>query len=249
MTQDHSSLDVTDDYRDSHATRGGNYDKILAETPFDAYMANFEDEYLRKIVPEYFPEGVSRYLDFACGTARITRTVSTFARESYGVDVSESMLEQARVKCPHVKFVQTDITRSAPDIGKFSLITSFRFFGNAQQELREAVLRPLSNMLEPGGLLIINSHRNPNSLATLLGSLTGLKHDLDLTFPKLTALLASFDLKVIHTRPIGFWMYRARMMGDGRYPSPKALRLEARFSSPFWTPWAPDAIVVARKQS
>ncbi len=249
MTQERSSLDVADDYRDSHATRGGNYDKILAETPFDAYMASFEDEYLRKIVPEYFPDGVPRYLDFACGTARITSTVSAFARESYGVDISASMLEQARRKCPHVRFVHADITREAPQLGKFSLVTSFRFFGNAQQELRQAVLKPLSDMLEPGGLLIINSHRNPNAIATLLGSLTGLKHDLDLTYPKLTSLLASFGLKIIHTRPVGFWIYRARMMGDVRYPSPKALRLEARFSSSFWTPWAPDAIVVARKQS
>lgn len=248
MNEKQTIVDQSADYRDSHVARGATYDAILSETPFDAYMADFERDYLKEAIPRLFPGQVPRYLDFACGTARITQTVAPFAKAAVGVDISPSMLEQARRKCPTVTFVQADLTQGGgAELGKFSLITSFRFFGNAQHDLREAVLRALSGMLEPGGYLVINSHRNPKSLATMLGSLTGLSHDLDLSFEKLKTLLQSHGLSIVSTRPIGFWMYRAKIMNSARYGTPGARRLESMFSSPAFTPWAPDAVIIAKK--
>ena len=100
MTEPHANLEEQGDYRDSHASRGDSYDARLAGQPFDAYMARWEAWWLPRLVARLHPDGVPRYLDFACGTGRITGIVAPLARESVGVDVSESMLSRARAKIP-----------------------------------------------------------------------------------------------------------------------------------------------------
>jgi ubiquinone/menaquinone biosynthesis C-methylase UbiE len=242
-----SKLDAAnDDYRQSHLQRGGSYDATLATTPFDAYMAQLEREYLLDAVPSLFPAARPRYLDFACGTGRITQTVAPLAAEAIGVDISPSMLQEAQRKCPSVRFVQADLTRAEVDLGNFDLITSFRFFGNAQDELRVAVLRTLNRLLREGGYLIINSHRNPRSIAATLLRLSGVDAGLDLHYPKLQRLLREHGFEVARTRPIGAWMYRAKLMAADPQ-SARARRLEALFSHSVFTAFAPDAVVVARK--
>jgi len=239
-----------DDYRKSHQQRGGTYDATLAASPFDAYMAQLERQYLREIVPSLFPHKKPRYLDFACGTGRITETVSPLCAEAIGVDISASMLAEARSKCPSVKFIETDLTKSKIDLGTFDLATSFRFFGNAQQDLRIAVLQALHRALGPKAYLIINSHRNPRSLAMLFNAVTGGgDQGMDLHFPKLKRLLHSCGFEIVQSRPIGFWMYRHKLMEFADAESPRDQRRESMFKSMIFTPFAPDAVVVARKLS
>lgn len=235
-----------DDYRASHLQRGATYDATLAASPFDLYMAEFEQAYLQEIIPRLFPNAPPRYLDFACGTGRITQTVSPLAAETVGVDVSSSMLAEARNKCPAVRFVEVDVTSSAIDLGKFDLLTSFRFFGNAQQELRVAVLRALHDLLRTSGYLIINSHRNPHSIAALLDTVTGGgDHGMDLHYFKLKSLLRNSGFEIVHTRPVGVWMYRHKLLQRADLKSSR--QRESFFRHAMFTPFAPDAVVVARK--
>ena len=63
------------DYRDSHLAKGDTYDASIAAQPFDAYMAQHEEAWLRDVIPRLMPRG-GRYLDFACGTGRITAIVA-----------------------------------------------------------------------------------------------------------------------------------------------------------------------------
>lgn len=242
-----SKLDAAnDDYRHSHLQRGGSYDATLAASPFDAYMTQLEREYLLSTVPSLFPAARPRYLDFACGTGRITQTVAPLTAEAIGVDLSPSMLQEARRKCPSVRFVETDLTRADIDLGSFDLITSFRFFGNAQDELRMAVLRTLNRLLREGGYLIINSHRNPHSIAATMLRLAGVDEGLDLHYFKLKRLLREHGFEVARTRPIGAWMYRSRVMAADPNAQ-RTKRLEGLFNHSMFTAFAPDAVVVARK--
>jgi len=239
-------MQTTDDYRLSHLQRGGSYDATLAETPFDAYMAEWERRHLGDIVGRLYPGGVGRYLDFACGTGRVTSVVAPLARESVGVDISPSMLEAARGKLPATTFHQCDLTREALDLGRFDLVTSFRFFGNAQDELRDKVLGALVSRLAPGGRLVINSHRNPRALYALLDRLTGGDDGgMDLHLPKLRRLLHRHGLKIEALRPIGAWMFRARMLGSIDPAHPSAAERERRYGHPLLARIAPDLIVVA----
>jgi ubiquinone/menaquinone biosynthesis C-methylase UbiE len=237
---------ATADYRESHLKKGTDYDTWLGASPFDAYMARWERYWLTRFVHRAYPSGIARYLDFACGTGRITATVAPFARETVGVDISPSMIDVARSKCPGVSFVQTDLTQQKSDLGTFDLITSFRFFGNAQDELRVAALRAIAGLLNPSGYLVINSHRNPSSLASLLHSFTGGNSEMDLHYFKLKRLLDEHDLRIVYARAIGFWMFRSRMLGSV-YSDKAADRLERLFRWPVFAPFAPDSFLVAQK--
>lgn len=238
---------LSPDYRDSHLDRGTSYDSALATTPFDSYMAEFERRHLLAIVPRLFPNGVSRYLDFACGTARITQTVSPFAVETVGVDISPGMLAEARRKCPGVTFIHADLTSESKALGSFDLATSFRFFGNAQPALRDSVLQVLSSLVRPGGYLIINNHRNPRSLAALLNRATGGGREMDLTHSKILGLLARHRFRSIEAHPIAAYMYRSRLMANARAMDSNSLKLERLFGREFLAPIAPDTIIVAQR--
>lgn len=237
-----------DDYRSTHLHKGGEYDANLATSPFDTYMAQWERRRLTELLGRFFPQGIGRYLDFACGTGRITEQVALLARESVGVDVSPTMMEKAQQKCPRTRFELADLTQQDPELGQFDLVTSFRFFGNAQDDLREGALRAIVKRLAAGGVLVINSHRNPRALYARLIRLTGGDtSDLDLDLPKLRTLLSRHGLRIVALQPIGAWMYRARMMVLTRPDDPRAVRNEARFGAPWLASIAPDCIVVAQR--
>ena len=89
---------AADDYRASHLAKGGQYDASLAESPFDAYMSAWERKHLPNLLRRFYPAGPQRYLDFACGTGRITEQVAPLAKQSTGVDISPTMIEEARKK-------------------------------------------------------------------------------------------------------------------------------------------------------
>ena len=119
---------VDQDYRASHLEKGGRYDANLAESPFDAYMSNWERRHLPNVLRRFFPDGPRRYLDFACGTGRITELVAPMSKQSAAVDISPTMIEEAQKKCPQTRFHLADLTREDLDLGAdFDLITSFRF--------------------------------------------------------------------------------------------------------------------------
>jgi SAM-dependent methyltransferase len=233
------------DYRLSHLQRGFDYDVRLATNAFDSYMAHAEAEWLSRTIQALYPGGVPRYLDFACGTGRITEIVAPLARESVGVDVSRTMLDVAAAKCSDVRFIEADATREPPDIGSFDLVTAFRFFGNAQDELRSAALRAIVSLLRPGGHLILNSHRNPFALAAVLNRATGGADDLDLHYFTLMRLLRSNGLEVIQVRAIGFWLFRSRMFAKADFR--KANMRERLFTWRVFAPFSPDALLVGRK--
>lgn len=241
-------MSTSEDYRSSHVARGDHYDELLATVPFDAYMTHWERRHLEAIVRELFPAGVPRYLDFACGTGRATATVAPLARTTVGVDVSPSMLAVARAKLPDATFHLADLTKEDPDLGRFELITSFRFFGNAQDELREGVLRALVARLAPGGYLVINSHRNPRALYSLLDRASGGDAgSMDLHLGKLRTLLGRHGLQIRRRQPIGAWMFRSRMLQSYEPDDPVAVANEQRFSHPLLASIAPDVVIVAQR--
>lgn len=235
------------DYRDSHLNRGGDYDQTLAASAFDAYMARWEAQRVEEIMRSRFPRGVERYLDFACGTGRITAVIEPHARECVGVDISATMLETARSKIPGARFVQADLTKDECSLGSFDLVSSFRFFGNAQGELREKVLGVLEGLVAPGGYLLVNNHRNPRAIAHLLLGATGEDHGMDLTHSGLKALLARFGFELMLSRPIGVWKFRGKLMNEPLHDPAREERMERIFGASFLAPVAPDTVYLFRR--
>ena len=235
------------DYRQTHLDKGGVYDATIASLPWDAYMARWEAAYLREVVPALV-RGAGRYLDFACGTGRITEVVAPLVGETVGVDLSESMLAEARIKCPNARFVRADLTSEDVDIGQFDLATSFRFLGNAGPELRSAALGAIAKRLRRDGFLIVNNHRNPEAIGSLFAKLGGSRHDLDLTHGLLARLLKDAGFRITRVRPIGFWVVRARYRQSAVLESERTTTAERMFRHRAWARWAPDCVVVAQKR-
>jgi SAM-dependent methyltransferase len=235
------------DYRNSHQHRGAHYDETIFSSPFDAYMDRWEAHHLAQVLSRLFPKQIPRYLDFACGTGRITQRIEARAGESVGVDVSETMLAAARGKSRSTRFVCADLTRDDVDLGLFDLVTSFRFFGNAQNDLRSDVLAAIHRRLLPGGYLIINSHRNPHSFLGFAGRSTAEVREMDLTHARLKALLHQHGFEIAYQRAIGFWIFRFKLTTAEALASAWAGRLERMFQHSWFAPYSPDALVIARK--
>ncbi|MEM7404719.1 MAG: methyltransferase domain-containing protein [Pseudomonadota bacterium] len=236
---------IPDDYRESHLAKGEDYDADLSRGNMDTYMTSCELQILKSLVPRLFPNKIPRYLDFACGTGRITQVVSAMADYSIGLDVSENMISQARGKCPKAEFVIGDITQDDIELEPVDAITAFRFFGNAQDELRTKVLAGLSRIIKPGGYLIVNNHRNPNSLHERLARLKGDTTDTDLSHTKLRELFADQGFEVERTIGIGLWVMMHRLRVDTMQRS-FLRKLEPFSRLPFVATLCPDAIVIAR---
>ena len=234
-------------YRDSHLEKGNDYDIDLEQFPMDHYMADAEARILSKLVPRLFPNGVNNYLDFAGGTGRVTRLVEAFASESTAIDISESMQSVAKRKCKKTHFILADITKEPIELEPFELVTAFRFFGNAEESLRESVLRVLSSMIIKDGYLIFNNHRNPLAIRELLLRFRGEQSNLTLNPFAFRRLLKKYNFKIVQTIGIATWVIRAKYEQKEYLTSKVANILEYISCLPGISIVSPDSIVIAKK--
>lgn len=237
------------DYRNSHLAKGEDYDRDLSRGDFNTYMTDREKEILTRVVSRLFPGGVPRYLDFACGTGRITSMVAPLAKEVFGVDVSANMIEQARLKVPQGTFLVRDLTTESAGIPPVNLVTSFRFFGDAQDELRRGALRAIHDLLVPGGYLIINSHLNPQSLHNMLLRASHKPVHGDLRWSQLRRLLEAGGFRTVERHGIGLWLVRHKWNRPEVLQSTRARLLEPLSRIKPLTSFCPDAVIVAQRRS
>lgn len=238
------------DYRESHLEKSHNYDETLEMGGLDTYMLERENATLNRILPGLVSKyKLQRYLDFACGTGRITSIFEKYVPESFGVDISENMVSVAKEKCTKTSFTIKDITSEVLEIQPVDVISSFRFFGNAQDELREAVLGKLNTLLNKNGLLIVNNHRNPSSILLRLSNFTGGKDEADLTCQKFDQLLEGAGFRVIKKIAIGTWLIRYKFIQENIYNSRFGKFLDKVFCIPFLACLSPDMIIIAVKKS
>ena len=158
-------------YRESHLHKGRDYHETFSAIPYRSMIWCLEQRLLSRIVRDHFVDDVPRYLDFACGTGRILGFLSPYCRSVVGVDVSTSMLDVARCVSARIDIIEADITKDDQLGGQeFDLITVFRFFPNAEPELREEALGALVRHLSRNGILVFNNHKNSGSLRFRLGA-------------------------------------------------------------------------------
>ena len=158
-------------YRESHLHKGLSYHETFSSWPYRATIWRMEQRLLLRLVREHFFDRPPRHLDFACGTGRILGYLAPYCRSTLGVDVSASMLDVARRNITRAEIMEADITRDEK-LGEreFDLITAFRFFPNAESELRRNALGTLARHLSSEGVLVFNNHKNTGSLRRRAGS-------------------------------------------------------------------------------
>ena len=163
------------------------------------------------ILEKYFSGRDIHLLDFACGTGRITELLENRVKTSTGVDVSGSMLAIARKKLKRTEIIETDITaENVLKPKKFNLITAFRFFLNAEPDLRSAAIRAIVELLDEDGYLVFNNHRNSGSPWIKLRYMRHLKKNPEGTFniisiEQMKKLAEGAGLEIVEIYATGFF--------------------------------------------
>ena len=148
-------------YRTSHIYKGKAYDDNFRDNKYDRNLWEFEKKCLLHTASEFSGKEDSSFLDFACGTCRISSLLEPLFNRSFGVDVSEEMMNIGRRRLTKTQLIKADITRDeATRLPQFDLITAFRFFPGAEDSLQEEAICKLVELLKPRGLLVFNNHRN-----------------------------------------------------------------------------------------
>jgi ubiquinone/menaquinone biosynthesis C-methylase UbiE len=164
----------------------------------------FEQQFLAQSVSLMAP--VRSHLDFAGGTGRIAAAIEPYCEQQTILDVSDSMLTVAATHAPKARLLHADF-RSDPDAipaGTMDLVTSFRFFPNAEEPLRRGAMGFIARTLRPGGRLICNNHRNFWSLPYVAGRLLFLRAATEgMTNRQLVGLAKEHRLALLETRSMG----------------------------------------------
>lgn len=126
------------------------YDKMYEQIDYEGNSQKLHD-----IIQQYKKSEGTHLLDVACGTG----THIMHLKDKYdtiGLDLSEAMLEVARVKCPTIEFVHDDMTNFKID-KKFDVITCL--FGSigylTKEEDLERAVNTFSQHTNQGGVVII----------------------------------------------------------------------------------------------
>ncbi|MHC4203209.1 MAG: class I SAM-dependent DNA methyltransferase [Planctomycetota bacterium] len=200
-------------YRNSHKyeAKGAEYEAYYQNKSWQRFLWSREQEIILKILEKFFAGKDVHLLDFACGTGRITQLLENRVKTSTGVDVSGSMLTVAKEKLKRTELIEADITAdNVLKPGKYNLITAFRFFLNAEPELRSAAIKELAYLLDEDGYLVFNNHQNSGSPWIRLRYAHYRKKNPEGTFnvmsiEQMTKLVEGAGLEIIKVYPIGFF--------------------------------------------
>jgi SAM-dependent methyltransferase len=151
-------------YRNNHLTRAQveSYGNTYSKGYFYNQWEYIEKPYLQGKFKSLLEDGAKDYLDLACGRGRILSLGGKYFDNTVGVDISGEMLKYARDACADAKLYQYNIG-DIQEIGQFDVITLFRFFLNAEHEVKIQTLEKIKELLKPTGCFIANIHVNKRS--------------------------------------------------------------------------------------
>jgi SAM-dependent methyltransferase len=124
----------------------------------------------RNVDPQFSPK---RILDFGCGVGRLLVPFARIAEEVVGLDVSPSMLEEARRNCEERQLLNVSLLPSDDDLsalsGTFDLIQSFIVFQHIPVQRGRAIFGKLLQHLRPGGIGAIHLTYSKTRFASTYG--------------------------------------------------------------------------------
>ena len=187
------------DYRDSHLQpgKGQSYHAAFSDDAYRNMVWQLEKGILDHILTVFYRNSEIHHFDFACGTGRILAHYENRVNSSVGVDLSPSMLNIARKNLEHSELIEADLTRD--DVlgnRKFNLVTAFRFFPNAQPQLRMEAMRVMVKHLAKDGYIVFNNHKNLGSIRNRLARLCGRSGRKGMSMVDVQDLLARSGMEI-----------------------------------------------------
>src|SRR5882672_4270245 len=124
----------------------------------------------RYIDPAFTPTAI---LDFGCGVGRLLVPFAAGAKEVVGMDVSPSMLLEAKRNCEERHLTNVALLRSDDELsaltGTFDLIHSFIVFQHIPVDRGRAIIFRLFEGVRPGGVIAIHVTYSKASFAATHG--------------------------------------------------------------------------------
>ena len=200
-------------YKESHKyqSKGDEYEAYYQNKAWQKFLWSREQDIILKILEKYYTGRDIHLLDFACGTGRITQFLESRVKTSMGIDVSSSMLAIAREKLKQTEITVADITvENILKPRKFNLITAFRFFLNAEPELRSSAIKAIAELLNDDGYLVFNNHQNSGSPWMRLRHAHYRKKNPEgvynvMSIEHMNELVKEAGLEIIEIYPVGFF--------------------------------------------
>jgi SAM-dependent methyltransferase len=215
-------------YRASHtrAGYGEAYDRTLEKGYYGIQWRLVEEPLVRELLQALCAgDRQASVLDFACGTGRITALLAHHYDRVDAVDVSNAMLEVARRSVPGSVSIHLGDVTEERDLckGPYDLVTAFRFFMNAEDSLRKAVLAGLALRQRSGGLLLASVQCNgtsPLGIFQRIKALFGRAKQRTLTVKQLRKLFDESDYSIVAVHRYGLlprfggrnWLGQAGLM-------------------------------------
>ena len=182
------------DYTTSHYHKGEDYHERFNILPGRKIIWNIEKKILDKFLEE---KNNIDHLDFAGGTGRISSHLHFKCKKRYLIDASEKMINEAKKNLNDVIFINDDFTKIENFEEKFDLVTAFRFFPNAEPDLRDNAMNFISKHLSEDGCLIFNNHKNFWSLPFFFKRLTFRSDGFGMTHKEVEKIVKKYNLKII----------------------------------------------------
>ncbi len=189
------------DYTSSHFDKGEDYHIKFEKLPGRKIIWDLEKEIINDFVNNR--KNLS-HLDFASGTGRIVKFLEQNNNEQFLLDSSKKMLDYAKkiLDLNKSTFIDEDFTKIKLD-KKFSLITAFRFFPNAEIFLREKAMKFISEHLDDNGILILNNHYNFWSIPFFCSRLSFRSNGFGMTHQEVLDLVKKNNLKIYKYKSVG----------------------------------------------
>jgi SAM-dependent methyltransferase len=151
-------------WQDTEAPRGDEYDSRWARLAAQGQNVHGEADLIEALLRE---SGGSRVLDAGCGTGRVAIELARRGFSVVGMDLDADMLSAARAKAPGIRWILADLGDASAHLGAgFDVVAmpgNVMIFVDSGAEGR--VLRELSSLLDPSGLLVAGFSIRPAGLS------------------------------------------------------------------------------------
>lgn len=108
-----------------------------------------------------------RILDVGCGTGDLAQQIASYHTQVVGIDAAPTMIEQAKVKYPHLNFEVADVTALSYNNAFDAIFSNAALHWVKPQTL---AIQSMYNALKKGGRLVVEmgGHGNIQSITTAL---------------------------------------------------------------------------------
>ena len=136
-------------------------------------------EYILNTIRAHVHPGFSpsRVLDFGCGVGRCAIPLARISKVVVGVDISDSMLEEARKNCRELSISNLELAKSDDILsqvpGNFDLIHSSFVFQNIPRKKGKKIFKRLVELLSDNGIGVVQFlfHRDVSTIVRFMGYL------------------------------------------------------------------------------